>query len=255
MRLRTTAEIALLTVILLGIIWYAVQNPVSVQAPGSSTSMDTSTSPAGPYVEDTKYYRISVDIPEKTTLPARSNDAARTSMRNYLLGVIAEFKANGNFTTLTPEDEQMMGYDRGRKQELQVTYEIKSSPRTATYVYTIYEDTFGAHGNIYFHTFTFDTTSGAELKLTDIFTPGSDYLDALSGYARTQLPQILGTASNDEFIAIGTTPVLSNFENFFFEDRELVILFPPYQVAAYAAGPQKLRIPTASLSTLRPEFR
>ena len=56
-------------------------------------------------------------------------------------------------------------------------------------------------------------------------------------------------------INMGTTPEEVSFENFYFDGNDLVILFAPYQVAAYAAGPQTLRIPLSELaSILKPEY-
>ena len=147
-----------------------------------------------------------------------------------------------------------MGFDKGRKETLQITYLIASSAHTVSYIFTIYEDTLGAHGNTFFHTFTFDTGTGASLSLADIFS--SSYLDTLSSISRTKLPSVIGDDADPAFINNGTTPDEKNFENFFFDNRDFVVLFAPYQVAAYADGPQTLRIPLSELSSiLKPEYR
>jgi hypothetical protein len=57
-------------------------------------------------------------------------------------------------------------------------------------------------------------------------------------------------------LSAGTTPEEKNFANFFLDNQEFVLLFPPYQVAPYAAGPQTLRIPLPELSNiLKQEYR
>jgi hypothetical protein len=62
--------------------------------------------------------------------------------------------------------------------------------------------------------------------------------------------------SDVDFLKEGTSPEDENFETFFFDNAYLTILFAPYQVASYAAGPQTLRIPTSELKDiLRSEYQ
>jgi hypothetical protein len=70
------------------------------------------------------------------------------------------------------------------------------------------------------------------------------------------LPAIIGSDAVGSFITDGTTPNDANFANFFVDNNTLVILFAPYQVAPYAAGPQTLRIPFSQLSgILKAEYK
>ena len=177
-------------------------------------------------------------------------------MQDFVSDTITQFKTDGNFANLTPTDITTMGFDQGRKEKLQIVYLIASSPHTVSYIFTIYEDTLGAHGNTLFKTFTFDTTTGAPLALADLFSPSADYLDALSSISRAKLPAILGSSADTTFITNGTTPEDTNFANFFFDNHQLVILFAPYAVGPYTAGPQTLYIPASELSTiLKPEYQ
>ena len=160
---------------------------------------------------------------------------------------ITQFKKDGNFANLTPEDKHLLGFDQGRRYSLTVAYLFGTSENTLSYIFTIYEDTGGAHGNTFFKTFTFDTRTGAVLSLADLFTPGSDYLATLSQISRSRLPDIIGAPADFTAIKDGTTPEAKNFQNFFFDGTDFVVLFPPYQVAAYAAGPQTLRIQKSQL--------
>lgn len=241
---------------LAGLIAYTLIRPAPAEAPGQIDLSGLN----GRYVEDAAYH--AVDAFYATTTPlmerigAKADSDAVAIMKNFVTDTIARFKTDGNFANLTAEDITVMGYDQGRKQSLQILYLISSSPRTLSYIYTIYADTLGAHGNMLFHTFTFDASTGEYLALSDIFTTGPAYLERLSSISRRELPNIIGDGTDAGMIERGTTPEEKNFQNFFFNNGDFILLFPPYQVAAYAAGPQTLRIPVSQLTDiLRPEYR
>ena len=244
-------------VIIAGAVGYAALRPASVIAPGATTL------PPGSYTEHAPYYDIAANYASSTPLTGVANTAAVALMQKFVSDTITQFKTDGNFANITPADIKTMGFDTGRKESLQITYLIGSSGRTVSYIFTVYEDTLGAHGNTFFHTFTFDTNpstpsgqAGVPLALADLFTPGAPYLDELSGIARAKLPGVIGQDADVTFINDGTTPDTKNFQTFFFDNAYLVFLFAPYQVAPYSAGPQTLRIPIASLtSVLKPEYR
>ncbi len=238
--------------VLAGISFYGAMRPAPAQAPNAQTTL----LPAGSYSEHEDYYDITASYATSTPLAGNANAAAIALMQDFVNDTIAQFKSDGNFDQLTARDIEMMGYDEGRKQELEIVYLVASSPRTVSYIFTIYTDTLGAHGNISFKTFTFDTRSGASLALKDLFISGFAYLNTLSEISRARLSAIIGQDVETTFIIDGTVPEEGNFANFFPDNSELVFLFPPYQVAPYSAGPQTLRIPLSNLSSiLKPEYR
>jgi len=257
MKKDTLIAAAVVAVAIIGLIAFMLMRPSPAKAPGS---VDSSGLPASKYVEHGQYFDIVANYASSTPLFAKAGTTADTAavarMKNFVADTINQFKTDGNFANLTAYDVQMMGLDQGRKETLNIVYLIASSVHTVSYIFTIYEDTLGAHGNTFFHTFTFDTSTGAPLSLADVFVPGSSYLDTLSEKARTKLPGIIADGGDAKMIANGTEPAEKNFENFFFDNADFVVLFPPYQVAAYAAGPQTLRIPISALSSiLRPDYR
>lgn len=250
--------IAAIVIILAAIFGYSALQPAQVKAPATTatTTAATNALPAGGYVEHAAYYDIDTHYATSTPLGVRANTAAIALMKNFASDTITQFKTDGNFANLTPNDITTMGFDKGRKEKLQILYLMGSSTHTFSYIFTINEDTLGAHGNTFFKTFTFDTSSGAPLALANIFLPDTNYLDTLSTMSRAKLPAIIGPNANSDFIKGGTTPDEKNFANFFFDNRDFVILFPPYAVAAYSDGPQTLRIPLSELSNiLQPEYR
>lgn len=216
----------------------------------ASLSESTSLSQTSPHLENTPYYEISVEFPTATALEEVASDVAINRMKDFLSGLITGFKENGGFENLTTEDIRIRGFDQGRKESLKVLFFESVTPNTDAYVFTIYEDTGGAHGNTTFKTFMFDKSTGAELSLADLFQTGTKYLDELSRLSRAKLPAVIGEYADSHMITSGTTPEEQNFSNFVFDGTDLLILFPPYQVASYAQGPITLRLTSADLSNI-----
>jgi hypothetical protein len=102
-----------------------------------------------------------------------------------------------------------------------------------------------AHPNQYSVTLNLDVASGKVLALKDLFKPGVDYLNFISDYAIQDLTrqQRLETET-------GAAPTEENFRSWNITQNGLLFSFDPYQVAAYAAGPQSVTIPYASLKDL-----
>lgn len=258
MKKDTILGIGILLIILAIVVVSAATKPLPAKAPGATET--TSALPIGGYIEHANYYDIAANYASSTPLlvkvGATADMSAVARMQKFVSDTIVQFKTDGNFADLTSEDIKTIGFDTGRKETLQIAYLIASSPHTVSYIFTIYEDTLGAHGNTSFRTFTFDTTTGAELSLSDIFMPGSPYPNTLSSLSRAKLPNIIGEFADAAFIKDGTMPNTTNFQNFFFDNQDFVLLFAPYDVAAYAAGPQTLRIPLTELgSILKPAYR
>lgn len=246
----------LLGVFILGsLIWYMSVTP----APGYlELTQPNSASPEPVFVrENTQFYEIEAMYPSVTplvaTVGAEANQAALSTMKAFVDDSIATFKANGNFESLTPEDLEMQGYNAGRSQALTIEYASFGNNRVASYVFTTYEDTMGAHPNAYVRTFVFDLQTGLQLSLGDLFTPNSNYLATLSSKSRKALLERLGEEANTEYLNSGTTPEELNFQSFLIEENQLTIIFPPYQVGPWAIGTQTVSIPFVELGDILKE--
>lgn len=209
-----------------------------------------------------EYYDAEVSYPAGTPLQAtagRDADAeAVQSMKVFAEGQIAAFKERAGIDTLTQADIEMIGLGKDRKYALGIDYEVKESPATLSYIYTLYEDTLGAHPNAYLRTFTFNKKTGEEIHLDEILS--GDYLTRLSTLSRQKLAASIkaqsGYEPNMEYIESGTQPFADSFQNFYLEADALVLLFPPYQVGPYALGLQEAKIPKTELGAmLNAEYR
>lgn len=124
-------------------------------------------------------------------------------------------------------------------------------------LFSISTYTGGAHPNYDFHTFTFDLQKNTEITLDNLFVKGSNPWATIAPIVQqsleTQLATEIGSPLVDtdkQAITDGTGEDPQNYQNFVLDGDSLVFHFPPYQVAAYAAGPQSVSIPLSSLSGL-----
>jgi hypothetical protein len=148
-----------------------------------------------------------------------------------------------NFTTTSElyhrEESQ---YENARQWELIHRYNIKyQSDEFISVVFEGLEYTGGAHQNYIFKTILFDLKRGKEVQLIELFLNDSQYLERISRLSvkellRRELPEIT-------VLGPGSEPVPENFSLFYVDEEGLSIIFPPYRVASFADGPQKVMIP------------
>lgn len=115
----------------------------------------------------------------------------------------------------------------------------------------------GAHPNALIFTFNYDLVAKKVLKLADLFTSGSNYLQLLSEFSIAELnSRGLGELG---MVEAGAGEDAGNF--IFFDvtsagETGIELIFPPYQVAPYAAGTQIVSVPvTVFESILKPEYQ
>lgn len=263
-RIKHFLPVIVLVLVILALLgWYMMSVPAPVHAPTTPSSPVAATEPVK--IADTgAYYTVDATYPRTTALTAsagaQADQTAVATMKAYVEAQIGQFKKDGNFDNLTAEDVKMMRLDE-RKYALGIEYKTYESPSTISYVYQLFTDTLGAHPNTTYHTFTFNKKTGATLALADIFVAKAPYLQTLSEKSRAVLPgniarmeEVSVAEVNTDFIYSGTKPEKEAFQNFYFEDHNLVLLFPPYQVGPYVLGMVTLPLPTSELKDLRPEY-
>ena len=110
-----------------------------------------------------------------------------------------------------------------------------------------------AHPNSYTETLNYDLKNGKQLKLADLFKPGSKYLQTLSTLCVTDLKKQWKEKNAEvieDMLKDGSAPTAKNYESWTITRRGLGINFDPYQVAPYAAGPQFVLVPYSGLKEL-----
>jgi hypothetical protein len=101
-----------------------------------------------------------------------------------------------------------------------------------------------AHPGTHSRTVTYDLEAGSDVTLAQLFTAGSSYLDLIANYCSTELGK-----RNIDFGAnsSGAAPLPENYTNWNITEKGLLINFDGYQVAAFAAGPQRVTVPYSEL--------
>lgn len=110
-----------------------------------------------------------------------------------------------------------------------------------------------AHGNSTTQVINYDVKSGRKLALGDLFKDKSKYLSVIASYCQKELrvrakkPDAMVL---EELIDSGAGPRADNYKAWNITRKGLWITFDPYQVAAYAAGPQYILVPYSALKDL-----
>ncbi len=111
-----------------------------------------------------------------------------------------------------------------------------------------------AHPNSYTEVVNYDLKNGKQLKLADLFKPGSKFLQVISAYCIADLKkQQAGDkakALSDSEIENGAGPSAKNYQSWKITRKGLGVNFDAYQVGPYAAGPQSVVVPWANLKDL-----
>ena len=130
--------------------------------------------------------------------------------------------------------------------DLTITYEVSNSSNGLISIHFYYGEFIAgaAHPNSFQFTRNYDLYSKTFLTLDDVFIPGSQYLEKISDYCITYLEEN-GVLDWPE---TGANPIPENYETWNIQEDGILITFNPYQVAAYAAGPQWVLVPYSELA-------
>lgn len=227
----------ILCVVILGvsfILYKSAQN-----APLDTIAADSVTT----YSKDTEIYKIEAAYPSGKDV----SRGAQAQMESFVMGMVQEIENDATeFYGDAPEPYPAFG-----AYTLYIDYETYTYEDLTSYVFTISDYRGGAHPNGYYKTFTFDS-SGKEYMLSDILS--GNYLNILSEKTKEQVEArmvlLAGEGAEASLWADGYAPNQENFKNFYLTETELVILIPPYQVAAYAAGSFEVHIPLEELALI-----
>lgn len=112
-----------------------------------------------------------------------------------------------------------------------------------------------AHPGNFTTTLLYDLDTGFAVPFETIFAEGFDFPSFLSLKSREQLSKKLGKSPTDAILVEGTTPTFENFKSYLLTKEGIVILFDQGQVAASAAGVQRVTIAWSELSgKVKPKY-
>lgn len=171
----------------------------------------------------TVYYPVVVHLPN-ANVQSRINHAIVTTLNKLLV--------EQNF------------YDANLV-ELLANYEIKTNERGILSLNLIvYSFTGGAHGMTVINSLTFDTKTGKQYTLKELFKPGSDYEKRISA--------IITQRIKDWDIQLLDPPFkgIRSDQDFYIADTSLVIYFQLYEITPYVWGFPYFPIPILDLADI-----
>ncbi len=187
----------------------ATSTPVTIAATTQTVDEKTST-----YMIDAQYPHFGIATID-TKIDKIVNDA------------ITEFK------TLPPNPPEMSS----PQNELTIRFDSSYiGDDVISFKLIVSEYTGGAHPNSIFSGLNFDRESGRQLLQGDAFKMIKRTAQQVSVSATAQLKAKLGETMFEE----GANTNSENFSSFLISEKKVTFIFQPYQVAAYAAGPQEV---------------
>ena len=198
-----------------------------------------------------KHYTVDAEYPQIEG-DARF-DSFNREARSLITKDVAAFKA-GETSQETDTDSETPA--ETTDSTLDIGYEI----RCATDDLISVEFTEGsyergaAHGNSITTVVNYDVRNGKKLTLSDLFNQKSNYLSIISAYCIKDLKdrskKDKDSMLDDEMLKSGASPRADNYRAWAITKKGLWITFDPYQVAAYAAGPQYVLVPYSALQDI-----
>lgn len=184
---------------------------------------------------------------EKFNQEAKAVVARRISDFKKQLAEIAKDEVGNPTPEPTPEE--------GSGNSLDISYDIALAKDDLISIkYEVGSYSAGAaHPNSISTVLNYDVKNNKVLRLSDLFMPGAKYLQAVSSYCIKDLKRQSKNKDSlldDTSIQNGAGPDAKNYTSWTITKKGLEITFDPYQVAAYAAGPQMVVVPYSALKDL-----
>jgi hypothetical protein len=203
-------------------------------------------------------YEVSAAYPQLTGVTDPNYDKFNQTVRNLISRKVSDFKKEMTPSAddeLAPEENPVI--DESLGSDITVNYVLALAKDDLIAVqFTVSSYSAGAaHPNSYTEVVNFDLKNGKLLKLADLFLPGSKYLQTLSNFCIQELKKQAKAqgdyaAMDDDWIKRGAGAELTNYDNWTITKKGLGITFDPYQVAAYAAGPQNVLVPYSAVKEI-----
>jgi hypothetical protein len=195
-----------------------------------------------------KKYSVDMEYLELTGANMPNADKFNQGVKSLATKEVNDFKKGMEEMSAedTPADPEMSSYISMSPDVVLATDELVS----VLFSVSNYEAG-AAHPNSYGKVYNYDLKNGKTLQLGDLFKPGSNYLEAISRYAVSDLKKRLGPEGvDDEWIQNGAGPDAANYQGWNISKKGLAITYDPYQVASYASGPQHVIIPYSVLKEM-----
>jgi len=198
-----------------------------------------------------KHYMVDAEYPQIEG-DARFDKLNREA-RSLVTKDVAAFKTAETSEPASPDNVLA---DEARESTLDIGYQIRFATDdliSVEFIESTYEAG-AAHPNRSTTVLNYDVKGGRKLSLGDLFNPKANYLKTISDYCIKELKdrskKDKDSMLDDDMMKSGASARADNYKAWAITKKGLWITFDPYQVAAYAAGPQYVLVPYSALKDL-----
>ena len=198
-----------------------------------------------------KHYKVDAEYPQIEGDPRF--DKFNREARSLITKDVAAFKTAETVSETDPGNETPA---ENADSSMDVGYKIRYATDDLISV-AFTEDDYergAAHANTNTTVLNYDVKNGKKLALADLFNAKANYLSAISAYCIKELKdrskKDKDSMVDDEMMKSGAAARADNYKAWAITKKGLWITFDPYQVAAFAAGPQHVLVPYSALKDL-----
>ena len=202
-------------------------------------------------------YEVAAAYPQLTGSVDPTFEKFNQTVRSSINRKVSDFKKEMTPTTEDEPDAENPAIDDSLGSDITIGYTVALAKDDLIGIeFTVSSYSAGAaHPNSYTEVVNFDLKNGKLIKLAELFQPGAKYLQTLSTYCIQALKkqakeQGADAMLDDDWIQKGAGAELTNYANWCITKKGLEITVDPYQVAAYAAGPQTVLVPYSALKEI-----
>jgi len=189
--------------------------------------------------ETGSYYSINA------TYPVTKNDVITGYFSSFVQDSITEFKSDTSWAAGSGANSEAAAEDG--LLSLNVTYTEQKNANADNYIFSVDENSGGAHDLVSTKTFSFSAT-GQLITISSLFTNGDDGLKTIAPYVAAQLATAADADSS--MIAQGTAPTDDNYQNFTVAPDGVTFIFDPYEVGPYSDGQQTVKVPVSAFASI-----
>lgn len=125
---------------------------------------------------------------------------------------------------------------------LDILYQEYEYRSYISYVFTIFQDTGGAHPYSFYSSVIYDKDTNEIITIDYLIEKDASFLKTVSKNVREKLSKNPAIVSYDMMIQ-GTSPEKENFSHFAITENGYLFFFSPYQVAPYSSGKFQVLLP------------
>lgn len=188
---------------------------------------------------ETKLIKVSSQLPIISTPDKKIGNELSNSILNKFENTVADV------TQLAQMDKNDNESTSFKPYEVNSTYEVTFNKNDILSFFIItYQSTGGAHGLSTLDAYNINSKTGEKLTLANIFKPGFDYKKLINDSVNKKIasnPSFYFQDEENKFKGI------SDNQEFYINDKGIVIVFELYEIAPYAFGIQEILIPKENI--------